>query len=168
MKGELMTPERIQVLLQTLWDKVNSSDDLENFVQKYGHELDMDFLAGIAGTIEHAEENGNNEIARFFRQIGKPLLNALTPLDTEVKDVPKGSVDRAMDLIQKLFEEVNSDEELGRFAIEHLDKFDDVFFAILKRIAEQQQAKDNEGNARFFAHVGYVLQELRQQMGKDV
>ena len=159
-----MTPERIQGLLQALWEEVNSTEELERFVQKYGDELDMDFLTGILAIIENAEENGNNEVARFFRQIGKPLLNALTPLDKEVKDVPKGSVDRAMSLIQKLFEEVNSDEDLGRFAIEHLDEFDDVFFAILNRIAEQQKAKDNEGNARFFAHVRYVLQEIREQM----
>ena len=44
-----MTPQRINELIQILWNDVHNGEDLQAFVQQYRHELNnSDFLAGIA------------------------------------------------------------------------------------------------------------------------
>ena len=43
-----MTPQRIQELIQILWNEVNSAEDLQKFLAAYGNETDMDFFTDIA------------------------------------------------------------------------------------------------------------------------
>ncbi|WP_207682746.1 CHAT domain-containing protein [Desulfonema magnum] len=163
-----MTHQRIKELLQILWDDVNSAEDLQAFVQKYGHELDTDFLAGIAGVVKDADEAGDENVAGFFRQVGQVLLSVLSPSDDEGGEeneaVSEDAVERAAGLVQKLSEEVNSNEDLARFASEHLHECDDAFFAVLGEVAEAQKAEGNEEIARFFEQTGQMLRQVRQQM----
>ncbi|MCP4409501.1 MAG: CHAT domain-containing protein [Gammaproteobacteria bacterium] len=75
-----MTPERIQQLLQILWDKVENTEDFLKFVQTYGDELDKDFLNGIVATIEGAQAEDDKDVAEFFTQ----ALDDLQPLAQQV------------------------------------------------------------------------------------
>jgi len=161
-----MTPQRINELIQILWNDVNSAEDLQAFVQKYGHELDTDFMAGISAVTRQAEEAGNEDAAGFFRQVGQALVSLLPPSGDEDNGeaTPEDAVRRAAGLVQKLFNEVKSNEDLTQFAARHLHECDDAFFAVLQQVAEQQKAERNEEIARFFEQTGQMLRQIRQQM----
>jgi len=69
-----MTPQRIQELIQILWNELNSAEDLQKFLAAYGNETDNDFLGGIAAVVQQAQEAGNENAAGFFQQIGQVLV----------------------------------------------------------------------------------------------
>jgi hypothetical protein len=153
-----MSPERIQQLLQMLWDEVNGSEDLQKFVENYGDELDQDFLAAIAAVVQNAGQQGNANAARFFNRMGQTLLPLVMPSDALRRAAAK--TQDARYLVQILLEKINDPQDLDRFAAEYMKDFNGIFFAVLQETAETEKAKGNTGNARFLAEVGQALQQL--------
>jgi CHAT domain-containing protein len=64
-----MQPKRIQELLQIIGKEVNSTEDFRQFLEKYGSELDQDFLIAVAFIVKRARESGEESIAAFFMRI---------------------------------------------------------------------------------------------------
>lgn len=159
-----MSPERIQELIQNLWNEVESSEQLQDFIQNHADELDQDFLAGIAAVVQQTKESGNKNAFEFFSQIGQSLLPLLTPSDVLRRASLKS--EQAAYLVQILLENVNSPEDLDRFAAEYLDQCDLSFFAVLEHRAETETAEGHEGNARFLRQTGQILQQIQLQTEK--
>lgn len=153
-----MSPERIQQFLQMLWDEVESSEDLQTFVENYGDELDQDFLAAIAAVVQNANQQGTENVARFFNRMGQTLLPLVMPSDAVRIAVAK--TQDARYLVQVLLQKVNGPEDLNRFAAKYMKEFDGVFFAVLQETAEAEKARGNTGNARFLLEIGQTLQQL--------
>ncbi len=153
-----MSPEHIQQFLQILWEEVDSSEDLQIFIEKHGEALDQDFLAAIAATVEIAIQQGNENVARFFNQMGQMLLPLVMPSDAV--RIAAAKTQDARYLVQILLEKVNGPEDLDRFAGEYMKDFDGVFFAVLRETAEAEKNRGNTGNARFLLEVGQTLQQV--------
>jgi len=162
-----MTPQRINELIQILWNDVDSAEDLQKFIEAYGDELDTDFLVAIGAVVQNANEQGDENMARFFSQIGQAMVPLLMPAGADIKAVSDEEVERSAGLLQKFFEDVKSNDDLARFAAQHLDECDDTFFDALQQLAEGQKAEGNEENARFFEQTGQMLRQIKQQMGAD-
>ncbi len=159
-----MISERIQQLLQILWEEAHSPEGLQTFVEKYGDELDEDFLTGILAVIGKANEDGNENVARFFNQMGEAMLTLVMPLDAVRRGASK--TEEARYLIRILLEKVSSPEELDCFAAEYMNECDDVFFAVLQHVVGEEKNKGNDGNAKFLDQVGQTLQQIRRQTGQ--
>lgn len=160
-----MSPERIRELIQNLWNTVDSGEQLQEFIQKYADELDQDFLAGIAAAVQQAKDSGNENAFGFFSQVGQSLLALLTPSDVLRRAFLKS--EQAACLVQILLENVNSPEDLARFAAEYSDQCDLCFFAVLEDRAEAEKTKGNEGNTRFLREVGKILQQIQLEKPAD-
>lgn len=153
-----MSPERIQQFLQMLWDKVESCEDLQRFIEDYGDELDQDFLAAIAAVVQNANQHGTENVARFFNRMGQIFLPLVMPSDAV--RIAAAKTQDARYLVRILLEKVNSPQDLDCFAADYMKDLDGVFFAVLQEVAEAEKAKGNTGNARFLTEVGQTLQQL--------
>ncbi|QTA88244.1 hypothetical protein [Desulfonema magnum] len=156
-----MISERIQELLQILWEEAQTHEGLQTFVEKYGDELDEDFLTGILAVIAKANEDGNEDVARFFNQMGEFMLTLVMPSDVVRRSAAK--TDEARYLIRILLEKVNSPKDLDHFAAEYMNECDEAFFAVLEHVIAEEKNKGNEGNAKFLEQVGQTLQQVRGQ-----
>jgi len=157
-----MSPKRIQELLQVLWEEVDSDEDLQKFIETYGDELEQDFLGGIAAVVQNAEENKEEKVARFFRQMGQAFVPLLIPSGAKVRGISATELTRGMALVQILMDEVRSNKDFVRFAEEHLHELDDVFFAALQHVAEKEKADGNEEKAMALDQTGGILRKLYQ------
>lgn len=134
-----MISERIQELLQILWEEAQTHEGLQTFVEKYGDELDEDFLTGILAVIAKANEDGNEDVARFFNQMGEFMLTLVMPSDVVRRSAAK--TDEARYLIRILLEKVNSPKDLDHFAAEYMNECDEAFFAVLEHVIAEEKTR---------------------------
>lgn len=149
--------DRVQELIQIVWDTINTSDDLRQFIETYQNELDQDFLMGLDTMIEHYMKEGNDEIVTYFQEIREILVEVI-PQDP-IKEEQEAAVKEAVDLVRLLLQEVTHTYELDQFATDHLADFDDAFFAVLQYLIEQEHKEGNESRAEFYETVSQTLKE---------
>lgn len=147
-----MKQERIQELIEYIWDNVESDEDLEKFFAEYGDELDQDFMVGISQIIENAGISGNEDLYKFFAIIEERIydyIDAKQPAALETI-----TEDRAFELIDKIYSEIQSEDDVHQFMKDHLFDCDRIFFSALKTFIEREVDADNPEGANFLRFFG--------------
>ncbi|RMH71239.1 MAG: hypothetical protein D6675_07075 [Gemmatimonadetes bacterium] len=158
-----MQLERIQQLIQEIWDTVNTSDDLNQFIETYGAELDPDFLVGIEMIIADMLKEGEDEMAAYFEEI----YDRLEAIISTKHPTPETStsVKKAIELVRIVLEEVNDMDELDQFVEQYYDDFNEAFFAVLDYLIQEENERDNVEQSVFYQA---VKEEISLRLGLNI
>lgn len=151
-KGKNMKQERIQELIEYIWDNVETDEDLDELLAEHGEELDQDFMAAISQMIENAGIAGNEDLYEFLAIIEERICDYM---DTRQPNALKTiTEDRAFELIDKIYSDIQSEDDVHQFMKDYLFECDRIFFSALKAFIEREIDAGNPDSAKILRYFG--------------